>query len=109
MTSPVCEVVNPPCARAMRAALDAAATTLGSSVAIGTSRSSPSTVKFVATPTGIAEHADDVLDHVVGLLDAQPGVGSQGVEGRRVESGRVPRRGRAARPGCGRADRRDGY
>ena len=38
----------------MRAALEAAATTLGSSVAIGTSRSIPSMWKFVATPTGIA-------------------------------------------------------
>ena len=34
-----------------------AATTLGSSVAIGTRRSTPSIVKFVATPTGMPTSA----------------------------------------------------
>ena len=45
---------KPPPARTMRAALDAAATTDGSSIAIGIRTSSPSTVKLTATASGRA-------------------------------------------------------
>ena len=41
-----------PRGRTMRAAFDAAATTDGSSIAIGTSVSTPSTVKLTATANG---------------------------------------------------------
>ncbi|VVC71809.1 Uncharacterised protein [uncultured archaeon] len=45
--------VKPPVARASFAALLAAATTLGSSIAMGTSLSTPFTVKLTAIPSGI--------------------------------------------------------
>jgi hypothetical protein len=47
----------------------AAATTYGSSVAIGTSTSRPLIVKLQAMPIGTPQDAGNVLDHVIGLIE----------------------------------------
>ncbi len=52
ISSSIISAQNPPPARTMRAALDAAAITLGSSTTIGTSRSWPLTCTFSAMPKG---------------------------------------------------------
>src|SRR3989337_2006598 len=62
MIGPLVDAMKPPFARAIFAAFDAAATTLGSSIAIGMRQSLPFTRKFTAIPQGVGVPPRAFLD-----------------------------------------------
>ena len=73
--------VKPPPARASLAIKEAPATTDGSSIAIGTSTLAAVDQEVQGDAQRQSVHADHVLDHVVGLFGAQPGIAAQGTPG----------------------------
>ena len=80
---------KPPPARTILAAFDAAATTLGSSMTIGTTWSWPLTRTLSATPNGQRVGAEDVLDELVGGLGVEAAPVERALDVPGVGAGRV--------------------